>query len=950
MAWLTAQSRSRWRWVGVGLALLGAFLAIALRSGPAVGAEGDACAPVCVVLIQVDGLEPKDVTEASTPYLWRLAHPQVEGSPIPGSALDGRAGWIWQAPRSVVSTGTAPATASLLTGAFPEKTGIPADDFIGPGDGNSVARQRMGAGGFGDSPEPDAGQDVAQPIGPPHVESVLNLAANVTQVGVFLGDPGLAGVTAAKTQGTPRWYPPGHEADDSASLEAPQYTGDPRLCPIPRYPDGGAQLPGEQPAEDDYDPSRCPANDMTTANKAISDLKEDRFAGVGFTFMHLAELGAAKRLAGDADAAPVALPSGSTPPSVPEARSSMDQAIATFAEQYAQDDPAKWQKTVVMVVGAHGYQTTPVAKRVPYPGDATNPVRDLSDYVDEVHSMQLIPQGTMATIYGDAARLASVKADLEGKIDAACRERDPSLGSDGKCLKGIYYVNGSGRPASQTVAGKFKTWHLDALNSRGERTGASGDLVLLLERGWAFGRAAGLPRTADEEQPLTNPNTTSAGGPQERAVAALINGPSVAGSTGVAVRNLGTRGVKYYPVRTESWTPSDPDEQPPVDKQKCPDTTADPGENPGASPDPGGLTCANKPEEVVDDAEDSGHEAQPVTVDFAITISALLQLPFDPEQLQGRTLQEAFVTKLETGDESEPPFPPQCEDVAELTQSGAPVTVALVCDDEVDSPLTYRIASGPANGTLGPIVNGSVTYTPAAGFSGVDSFTYQAASAHGSSEPAIAFVTVAEPPIITRPPEFDFYGLARKLKARVVDSRGQTYARARRGSLLSTIRLEGEFGKPEAAVTLTFYRRVTVTTRPRRARPRRAPRSRRARPRRARVVRVVRLKPIARFDPFVVKRGHVKMSLKVPKLFRPTYVGLTVREIARTASGSRRRTGAQPCTKLRTRKKVPFRCMGPTRSAIVRIADANRLHKRKPKGRAAPKRKPGRRAAPRRRR
>lgn len=83
------------------------------------------------------------------------------------------------------------------------------------------------------------------------------------------------------------------------------------------------------------------------------------------------------------------------------------------------------------------------------------------------------------------------------------------------------------------------------------------------------------------------------------------------------------------------------------------------------------------------------------------------------------------------------------------------------------------------------------------------------------------------------------------------------------------------------------------------------------------------------------------MRLKVPPLFKPTHVGLTVREIARTRNGRRRRTGAQPCTRLKTYKPVPFRCTGPTRGVIVRIADAGRLHKRKPGAGRLHKRKPG---------
>jgi hypothetical protein len=293
-----------------------------------------------------------------------------------------------------------------------------------------------------------------------------------------------------------------------------------------------------------------------------------------------------------------------------------------------------------------------------------------------------------------------------------------------------------------------------------------------------------------------------------------------------------------------------------------------------------------------------------------------MRLPFEthPDQLQGRVLQEAFVNKLTPPcvSDCEPPPPPTCFDVASLTLSTQPVPVSLSCIDERGAPLTYRIVSGPAHGTLGAVAGDAVTYTATDGFSGNDTFTYQATSKGGTSEVATATVIVMEPPVVIKPPEFDFYGLVRRLNARVVDSNDRSYAKAPRGTVLSTIHLEADFGKPETAVTLTFYRRTATAS--------------------ARNRRVVRLKAIARFDPFVVKRGHVTMRLKVPPQFNPNYVGVTVREIA--MNGTRRRTvGGVACTTLKTLKPVPFRCTGPSGGVILPIADAGHLHQRKP-GRA----------------
>jgi hypothetical protein len=191
-----------------------------------------------------------------------------------------------------------------------------------------------------------------------------------------------------------------------------------------------------------------------------------------------------------------------------------------------------------------------------------------------------------------------------------------------------------------------------------------------------------------------------------------------------------------------------------------------------------------------------------------------------------------------------------------------------------------------------------------------------AISKNGTSSVATASLIVAEPPQVRRERGFDFYGLVRRLTARVVDNGNHSYASAKPGSSLSTIRLEGDFGKPEAALTLTFYRRV-ASGRTRKGR-------RAARP---------TLKAIARFDPFIVKRGHVVIRLKVPALFTPTHLGLTVREVARGRGGRSQAAASEPCSELKTTRPVRFRCTGPAQAMIVPIADASRLHQRKGRAR-----------------
>ena len=59
----------------------------------------------------------------------------------------------------------------------------------------------------------------------------------------------------------------------------------------------------------------------------------------------------------------------------------------------------------------------------------------------------------------------------------------------------------------------------------------------------------------------------------------------------------------------------------------------------------------------------------------------------------------------------------------------------LTCTDPDGDPLALAIADGPSKGSLGAIAGGTVTYTPGAGESGADSFTYTAEDGDGASAP-----------------------------------------------------------------------------------------------------------------------------------------------------------------------------------------------------------------------
>jgi hypothetical protein len=78
--------------------------------------------------------------------------------------------------------------------------------------------------------------------------------------------------------------------------------------------------------------------------------------------------------------------------------------------------------------------------------------------------------------------------------------------------------------------------------------------------------------------------------------------------------------------------------------------------------------------------------------------------------------------------------------------------------DEDSDPLTVTLVSGPANGTLTLNVDGSFSYTPYTGYSGNDSFTYQADDGNGGLDTATVRITInaagrpVDPPVVDPPP------------------------------------------------------------------------------------------------------------------------------------------------------------------------------------------------------
>jgi VCBS repeat-containing protein len=87
---------------------------------------------------------------------------------------------------------------------------------------------------------------------------------------------------------------------------------------------------------------------------------------------------------------------------------------------------------------------------------------------------------------------------------------------------------------------------------------------------------------------------------------------------------------------------------------------------------------------------------------------------------------------------------PVCTDVSASTPAGAAIDITASCSDIDSAALTYAIVGGPAHGTA-EVVAGRLRYTPAAGYSGPDAFSYQASDGGLSSAPAAVAIVVSAP-------------------------------------------------------------------------------------------------------------------------------------------------------------------------------------------------------------
>ncbi len=98
-----------------------------------------------------------------------------------------------------------------------------------------------------------------------------------------------------------------------------------------------------------------------------------------------------------------------------------------------------------------------------------------------------------------------------------------------------------------------------------------------------------------------------------------------------------------------------------------------------------------------------------------------------------------------------PNRPPVAVDDAATTPSGQPVTINVLANDSDPDgdPLTVQSVTAPLLGTA-VISNNMVIYTPAAGITGTDRFTYAINDGRGGTATATVTVTITAP--INRPP------------------------------------------------------------------------------------------------------------------------------------------------------------------------------------------------------
>jgi hypothetical protein len=657
-----------------------------------------------------------------------------------------------------MSATNAASTAALLTGGYAHQDGIPADRFFAPLEGGAAGTwYQLGANGTsGAIAEPsDAHGSLAASNGTLIEQMDTDTSGSTV---VVTGDT--RECTIARGTG-------GNDCSSGGDYRPTSSDG------FPCDPPYGPQSSGNTPSPT---PSYC-TSDLNTMNKAATAIG----SSVRFAYVYLPEVGLVKQHTGEVDTTtppqPVAasLPPNTATPSLAQQLKDTDAAIAAFATQYDSTSHQNWQSTYMFVVGNHGYELTPPSHRVLAPGTQ----QDLAEYVHNTWDhYTFVPQGTLGLVYAPKGATGS---DRQTTLKAI---KDHLLGLNqnqqctppaGPCIDEVLYTNAAdadavgdstyagadGKTHSTVVDVEHPTWQfvnhklLPIDPAGGAVTGLSGDLVVVFHQGWAAERATPVDATNATtattaptdgnlnpyEDPI-NPWPASAGGPRNRAIAAILSGgPSLTSNPVLEYRYDPTQNDGRDPVLDDSgnsaYTMSQSNPTPAVDQANV---------NPGDDAFFPNQTSANPCGDPTG-ALNTGHFDQPNTVDFAPTIASLLQVSVPPGQLAGcflhggDELHPAFKNRLQPFNDSEP-------------LGGCPEDPSACPPPEPPQP--------PSQISIAP--------TP--------------------------------PPY----PEWGCGpGLYQNLRAQVVDSKYKPVGQAKPGSPMSFMQISADFCRPKSAVTLTLY-------------------------------------------------------------------------------------------------------------------------------------------------
>lgn len=126
-------------------------------------------------------------------------------------------------------------------------------------------------------------------------------------------------------------------------------------------------------------------------------------------------------------------------------------------------------------------------------------------------------------------------------------------------------------------------------------------------------------------------------------------------------------------------------------------------------------------------------------------LNANLRAQLRTTQTAGNPPDNAWTVVWDTG---AIPQPIIVQPVTIATPQGQAVTIMFAAQDPTSgATITFNILTQPKQGTLSPVTNNSVTYTPNATFNGIDIFTFDASDQTGlTSAPATVTVTVGTPP------------------------------------------------------------------------------------------------------------------------------------------------------------------------------------------------------------